>query len=109
MSATRSRAHPGGGDALKVLGGQVRPLRERKPAKPRGPRKRENRSEYFKAWYAKNQARIIEKRRAERAALNLKRETTLVPSMPTSVVVALKRATRARTAQDDAVKGFSRR
>jgi lipoic acid synthetase len=31
MSATRSRAHPGGGDAMKLLGGQVRPLRERKP------------------------------------------------------------------------------
>jgi hypothetical protein len=43
------------------------PPRERKPTKPRGPRKRENRSEYFKTWYAKNQARIIEKRRAERA------------------------------------------
>jgi hypothetical protein len=37
--------------------------------KPRGPRKRENRSEYFKRWYAKNQQRIIEKRRTERAAL----------------------------------------
>jgi lipoyl synthase len=32
MSATRSRAHPGGGDVLSVLGGRVRPLRERKPA-----------------------------------------------------------------------------
>jgi lipoic acid synthetase len=31
MSATRSRAHPGGGDALSVLGEHVRPLRERKP------------------------------------------------------------------------------
>ena len=31
MSATRSRAHPGGGEVLRVLGGQVRPLRERKP------------------------------------------------------------------------------
>jgi lipoyl synthase len=31
VSATRSRVHPGGGDALRVLGEQVRPLRERKP------------------------------------------------------------------------------
>jgi len=31
MSATRSRTHPGGGEVLRVLGGQVRPLRERKP------------------------------------------------------------------------------
>jgi lipoyl synthase len=31
MSVTRSRAHPGGGDVLSVLGEQVRPLRERKP------------------------------------------------------------------------------
>ncbi|HWX75642.1 MAG TPA: lipoyl synthase [Solirubrobacteraceae bacterium] len=31
MSATRSRAQPGGGDARRVLGEQVRPLRERKP------------------------------------------------------------------------------
>jgi lipoyl synthase len=31
MSATRSRANPGGGDALALLGAQVRPLRERKP------------------------------------------------------------------------------
>ncbi len=30
--ATRSRSNPGGGDVLKVLGGEVRPLRERKPA-----------------------------------------------------------------------------
>ena len=29
---TRSRANPGGMDVLKVLGGEVRPLRERKPA-----------------------------------------------------------------------------
>ena len=31
MSATRSRAKPGGMDVLKVLGPDVRPLRERKP------------------------------------------------------------------------------
>jgi lipoic acid synthetase len=31
MSATRARTHPGGGDALRVLGEHVRPLRERKP------------------------------------------------------------------------------
>ncbi len=31
MSATRSRANPGGMDVLKVLGPDVRPLRERKP------------------------------------------------------------------------------
>jgi lipoic acid synthetase len=31
MSATRSRANPGGMDVLKVLGSDVRPLRERKP------------------------------------------------------------------------------
>jgi len=31
MSATRSRANPGGMDVLKVLGSNVRPLRERKP------------------------------------------------------------------------------
>ncbi len=31
MSATRSRANPGGMDVLKVLGPEVRPLRERKP------------------------------------------------------------------------------
>ncbi len=31
MSATRSRANPGGMDVLKVLGADVRPLRERKP------------------------------------------------------------------------------
>jgi lipoic acid synthetase len=29
--ATRSRANPGGMDVLKVLGSDVRPLRERKP------------------------------------------------------------------------------
>jgi len=29
--ATRSRSNPGGGDVLNVLGGEVRPLRERKP------------------------------------------------------------------------------
>jgi lipoyl synthase len=29
--ATRSRSNPGGGDVLQVLGGEVRPLRERKP------------------------------------------------------------------------------
>src|SRR5881398_2502835 len=28
---TRSRANPGGGDVLKVIGADVRPLRERKP------------------------------------------------------------------------------
>ena len=32
MSATRSRSNPGGMDVLKVLGGDVRPIRERKPA-----------------------------------------------------------------------------
>jgi hypothetical protein len=44
---------------------------ERKPInrKPRGPRKREDRPDYFKRWYAKNQQRIIEKRRVERLAL----------------------------------------
>ncbi len=31
MSATRSRSNPGGMDVLKVLGSDVRPLRERKP------------------------------------------------------------------------------
>ena len=31
MSATRSRANPGGMDVLSVLGPNVRPLRERKP------------------------------------------------------------------------------
>jgi lipoyl synthase len=31
MSATRSRANPGGGDVQDVLGADVRPLRERKP------------------------------------------------------------------------------
>ena len=31
MSATRSRINPGGGDVLRVLGADVRPLRERKP------------------------------------------------------------------------------
>jgi lipoic acid synthetase len=31
MSATRSRANPGGMDVLEVLGSDVRPLRERKP------------------------------------------------------------------------------
>ncbi len=31
MSATRSRANPGGMDVLTVLGSEVRPLRERKP------------------------------------------------------------------------------
>jgi lipoic acid synthetase len=31
MSATRSRSNPGGMDVLKVLGPDVRPLRERKP------------------------------------------------------------------------------
>ena len=31
MSATRSRANPGGMDVLKVLGSDVRPIRERKP------------------------------------------------------------------------------
>jgi lipoyl synthase len=43
---TRSRANPGGGDVLKVIGGEVRPLRERKPPwlkvpAPGGPRYRE--------------------------------------------------------------------
>jgi hypothetical protein len=59
------------------------PPRERKPAKPRGPRKRENRSEYFKTWYARNQARIIEKRRAERAGLKPHHDAPLAPTMPT--------------------------
>jgi lipoyl synthase len=31
VSATRSRINPGGGDVLRVLGADVRPLRERKP------------------------------------------------------------------------------
>jgi lipoic acid synthetase len=31
VSATRSRLNPGGADVLRVLGGDVRPLRERKP------------------------------------------------------------------------------
>jgi len=31
LSATRSRANPGGADVLEVLGSDVRPLRERKP------------------------------------------------------------------------------
>jgi lipoic acid synthetase len=31
MSATRSRSNPGGMDVLRVLGGEVRPIRERKP------------------------------------------------------------------------------
>jgi lipoyl synthase len=31
VSATRSRANPGGGDVLRVLGGEVLPLRARKP------------------------------------------------------------------------------
>jgi hypothetical protein len=48
---------------------EPRPPGERKPIKPRGPRKRDDRSDYFKKWYAKNQQRIIEKRRAERLAL----------------------------------------
>src|SRR5207302_10158851 len=43
---TRSRANPGGADVLKVLGDNVRPLRERKPPwfkvpAPGGPRYRE--------------------------------------------------------------------
>jgi len=43
VSATRSRANPGGMDVLTVLGGDVRPLRERKPPwfkvpAPGGPR-----------------------------------------------------------------------
>jgi lipoyl synthase len=46
MSATRSRARPGGTDVLSVLGPNVRPLRERKPpwlkvAPPGGERYRE--------------------------------------------------------------------
>jgi lipoyl synthase len=45
-TATRSRANPGGMDALEALGGQARPLRERKPpwfrvAPPGGQRYRE--------------------------------------------------------------------
>jgi lipoic acid synthetase len=44
--ATRSRANPGGMDVLKVLGGDVRPIRERKPPwfkvpPPGGPKYRE--------------------------------------------------------------------
>jgi len=44
--STRSRANPGGMDVLRVLGSDVRPLRERKPpwfkvAAPGGPRYRE--------------------------------------------------------------------
>jgi lipoyl synthase len=46
MSATRSRANPGGADAASVLGAEVRPLRERKPpwfkvAPPGGERYRD--------------------------------------------------------------------
>ena len=67
------------------------PPRERKPTKPRGPRKRENRSEYFKTWYAKNQARIIEKRRAERAALKPYHDAPLVPDAPNRVDAARKK------------------
>jgi hypothetical protein len=50
---------------------QPRPHSERKPInrRARGQRKREDRSDYFKRWYAKNQRRIFEKRRAERLAL----------------------------------------
>jgi lipoic acid synthetase len=32
VSATRSRSHPGGGDARALLGSEVRPLHERKPS-----------------------------------------------------------------------------
>ena len=67
------------------------PPRERKPAKPRGPRKRVNRSEYFKKWYAKNQARIIEKRRADRAALQPQHDAPLVPDAPNRVDAARKK------------------
>lgn len=67
------------------------PPRERKPTKPRGLRKRENRSEYFKTWYAKNQAKIIEKRRAERAALKLHHDAPLVPDAPNRVDAARKK------------------
>ena len=66
------------------------PPRERKPTKPHGPRKRENRSKYFKTWYAKNQARIIEKRRAERAALK-PQDAPLVPDVPNRVDAARKK------------------
>ncbi len=46
MSATRSRANPGGMDVLSVLGTDVRPLHERKPpwfkvSAPGGKRYRE--------------------------------------------------------------------
>jgi integrase len=57
------------------------PPREHKPTKPRGPRKRYNRSSYFKTWYAKNQARVIESRRAKRAALKPLHDAPLVPRM----------------------------
>jgi integrase len=67
------------------------PPRERKPTKPRGPRKRENRSVYFRKWYAKNQARIIEKRRAERAALKPHHDAPLVPDAADRVDAARKK------------------
>src|SRR3984893_8316360 len=37
MTATRSRANPGGGDVLRVLGGEVVPLRARKPPRLKVP------------------------------------------------------------------------
>jgi integrase len=68
------------------------PPRERKPTKPRGPRKREDRKAYFKTWYAKNQARIIEKRRAERAALKPSHhDAPLVPDVPNRVEATRKK------------------
>jgi hypothetical protein len=76
------------------------PPRERKPTKPRGPRKRENRSAYFKVWYARNQARIIEKRRAERAALKRPdHDAPLVPDAPTLVEVARRKSKTAAPAR----------
>jgi|SRR6266700_6724024 len=68
------------------------PPRERKPAKPRGPRKRENRSEYLRAWYAKNQARIIEKRRAERVALKSHHDAPLAPDAPNRIEATRKKS-----------------
>jgi hypothetical protein len=75
------------------------PLRERKPAKPRGPRKRANRSAYFKTWYARNQARIIEKRRAERAALKPHHDAPLVPDTPNRVEASRKKSKAAAPAR----------
>jgi hypothetical protein len=47
--------------------------------------------QYFKTWYAKNQARIIEKRRAERAAFKPHHDAPLVPDAPNRVGAARKK------------------